>query len=124
MIDQKPMELPDLDPAAGKVTKGDVLPDLSKLEVKLAPKSSGRFDYVRYDEIAQAKSAAIKAKCIELEVMIEEAFGAVPPSPKIARSKALALTALEEAYMWCGKAIRDEQVVTRKTELQEERNDA
>jgi hypothetical protein len=39
------------------------------------------------------------------------------------RAKALALTKLEEVYMWIGKAIRDDQLSRNGTaELQEERN--
>ena len=83
-----------------------------------------RFDYVRYDETAQAKSAAMKARFQELEALLNEQL---PSSPggrdPFGRSKALVLTSLEEAYMWIGKAIRDEQVAKRTAELQEQRND-
>lgn len=41
------------------------------------------------------------------------------------RAKALALTKLEEVYMWIGKAIRDDQIERNgSAELQEERNNS
>lgn len=40
------------------------------------------------------------------------------------RAQALALTALEESYMWCGKAIRDAQIERGgSAPLMEERKD-
>lgn len=77
-----------------------------------APK--GRFDYVRYDEIAQQKQDTAKGFCMQFESFI---LGDIPPG----RAQALALTKLEEVYMWLGKAIRDDQVQKRGAELQEER---
>lgn len=67
-----------------------------------AIKKDSPYDYVAYDEIAAAKSKAIRQP---LEG-IREAIGALPDS----REKSLALTKLEEAFMWVGKAIRDEQL--------------
>lgn len=63
---------------------------------------AGRFDYVAYDEQAQAFQTAFKSLFSEVEQRIE----LLSPG----RAKALALTAIEEAYMWVGKAIRDEQI--------------
>lgn len=62
-----------------------------------------RFDYIRYDEISTKQSEFFKAafESIEKEVMMSLSDG---------RAKSLALTNLEEAYMWLGKAIRDEQI--------------
>lgn len=78
---------------------------------------SHRFSYVRYDEEATLKQAAFKEKFEELERM---AHGALPNS----REKSLFLTALEEAYMWTGKAIRDDQIARQgKVDEQPERND-
>ncbi len=74
---------------------------------------SKRFDYVRYDETAQKLQEQFKVKVSELEALIES----LPPS----RGGSLALTKLEEVYMWVGKAIRDDQVVKRGAELQEAR---
>ncbi len=63
---------------------------------------SQRFSYVKYDAEAIAEQEAFKVKFEELEAM---AAGL-----KAGRAQALFLTALEEAYMWTGKAIRDEQI--------------
>lgn len=64
---------------------------------------SQTFSYVKYDHLAVAKQE-------ELKRMFEgiERFAAdnLPAS----RPRSLLLTALEEAYMWTGKAIRDEQI--------------
>lgn len=62
-----------------------------------------RFDYIRYDDCSQKVQEEFKAKCIKLELMIETLI----ESP---RAKALALTKLEEFYMWIGKAVRDDQI--------------
>lgn len=56
-----------------------------------------------YDEQAQQIQAVFKAKFQEVETLAESYF------PKPARSKALFLTAIEEAYMWIGKQVRDDQ---------------
>ena len=61
-----------------------------------------RFSYVRYDAEATTTQEAFKQKFEELETMAELL--------KDGRAKSLFLTALEEAYMWTGKAIRDEQI--------------
>jgi hypothetical protein len=74
-----------------------------------------RFDYVKYDDEAIQLQAAFKGNLQSVEGFIEASL----MSP---RAKALALTKLEEAYMWIGKAIRDDQIArNEKTELQEER---
>lgn len=62
----------------------------------------GRFDYVKYDETAVNAQAAAKDRMQAIESFIESL-------PK-GRAQALALTKLEEVYMWIGKAIRDDQV--------------
>lgn len=62
----------------------------------------GRFDYIKYDEKSINVQVAIKKKFESLE----ETLDALPDS----RAKSLALTHLEEAFMWAGKAIRDEQL--------------
>ena len=61
------------------------------------------FDYVRYDEDSVTKQEAFKAKFEELEQM---GIDLLPPG----RARSLLSTKLEEAYMWTGKAIRDEQI--------------
>jgi hypothetical protein len=61
-----------------------------------------KFDYVKYDEQAQGQQAFFKSKFQELDQCVE--------SLEPGRAKSLALTKLEEAYMWVGKALRDEQI--------------
>ena len=67
---------------------------------------STRFAYIKYDETATAKSTTARELCEKVEHFLETQL---PNS----RYKSLALTALEEAYAWIGKAIRDEQVLER-----------
>lgn len=67
---------------------------------------SERFDYVKYDGISTTQQNSAKELCSALEKYIEAAFVQ-------GRAKSLALTSLEECYMWIGKAIRDEQVSQR-----------
>lgn len=75
-----------------------------------------RFDYVQYDAKACQQQADLKAKFQEAEALID---GLDP-----GRAKSTAYTKLEEAYMWAGKAIRDEQIARNGTApLQEERKD-
>lgn len=78
----------------------------------------GRFDYVKYDEQAQTTQEAFKLQFTDVENHINQML--VNP-----RYKALALTKLEECYMFIGKAIRDDQIErTGKVELQEDRDPA
>lgn len=78
-----------------------------------------RFDYIRYDNASVAAQANLKAAFEDLETLVTQ-----ETTP--GRAQALILTKLEEAYMWCGKAIRDDQVkrVGGSVELQEERGPA
>lgn len=64
-----------------------------------------RFDYIAYDDEAKELQAEFKSLFQKVESQTE----AFPDG----RSKALALTALEESYMWIGKAIRDGQIARR-----------
>lgn len=76
-----------------------------------------RFDYVKYDEIAQSQQADFKRKFQDIEDSVDTRL-------LNGRAKALIMAKLEEAYMWIGKAIRDDQIERNGTaELQEERND-
>lgn len=63
----------------------------------------GRFDYVKYDDESTSTQQQFKAACEGLTALIESRL-------KPGRARSLAITALEVAYMWIGKAIRDEQV--------------
>ena len=72
-----------------------------------------RFDYVIYDEKAAYDQELFEEHVTELEQDIEMLL----LSP---RAKALAITKLEEVYMWIGKAIRDDQIKRNgSAELQE-----
>jgi hypothetical protein len=59
------------------------------------------FDYIDWDE----KSQAHCDRCRDLAMALEAAILDIGPS----RSRSLALTKLEETFMWVGKAIRSEQ---------------
>jgi hypothetical protein len=61
-----------------------------------------RFDHITYDEQSLEQQVAFKRRVELLEQQISS-LG----SP---RAKALALTKLEEVFMWIGKAIRDDQI--------------
>lgn len=77
----------------------------------------GRFDYIKYDDKATAHQKLFKDQFQLLEVSIAYHGDG--------RAKSLALTALEEAYMWIGKMIRDEQIARNgSAQIQEERTDS
>lgn len=61
-----------------------------------------RLDYVKYDEDTARSQEYYKDKFTGLVNDIE----ALPGS----RAASLALTKIEEAYMWVGKALRDLQI--------------
>lgn len=63
---------------------------------------SERFSYVKYDEASVKNQEAFKKQFELLEIMADT----LPNG----RAKSCLLTHLEEAYMWVGKAIRDEQL--------------
>lgn len=78
--------------------------------------SPSRFDYVRYDQESQDKQRVFKDHVEELDRMIS--------TLECPRSTEYAIKALEECYMWVGKALRNEQLKRNvDTELQEERCD-
>lgn len=63
---------------------------------------TNRFDYIEYNERSQKLSDERKRVSQDYETLIEE----LPNS----REKSIALTKLEECFMWVGKAIRNIQV--------------
>lgn len=74
-----------------------------------------RFDYVKYDDIANELQDGFKQMVSQLELNIDINL-------KSPRAKSLAITHLETVYMWIGKAIRDDQIVRNgSAPLQEER---
>lgn len=62
-----------------------------------------RFSYVKYNERAQAKQEEFKKLFEAIESFADTALSS-------GRAKYLVMTHLEEAYMWTGKAIRDEMI--------------
>lgn len=82
------------------------------------PRQASRFDYVAYDSSASQDQAHVKELVTILERSIEITI-------KCQRSKALALTNLEQTYMWIGKGIRNDQISRNgSAPLQESRNNS
>jgi len=65
---------------------------------------SRRFDYVKYDSESTSLQETFKELFLDIEELAEQSFS------KESRAKALLMTYLEIAYMWTGKAIRDQQI--------------
>lgn len=61
-----------------------------------------RFDYVKYDDVAQTAQDEFKA----MYVALADKLDAMPRG----RAVALATTKLEESYMWIGNMLRDDQI--------------
>lgn len=61
------------------------------------------FNYVKYDDTSIQKQETFK-------LMFEAIEDYANLTLSDSRPKSLLKTALEEAYMWTGKAIRDEQI--------------
>lgn len=79
------------------------------------PSAPNRFDYVKYDETATNLQAEAKRMFQQLEIFT---LNGIRPG----RAQSLVMTKLEEAYMWIGKAIRDDQITRNgSAPLQEER---
>jgi hypothetical protein len=86
-----------------------------------------RFDYVQYDQEAQDQQKLIKEICKNVEhtldLIVPPPTENTKPDSNAFRARALAITKLEEVYMWAGKAIRDQQIMRNgNAPLQEERN--
>jgi hypothetical protein len=62
-----------------------------------------RFDYIRYDDFAMKKQEIFKSLFEKIEAAANDLLND-------SRAKSLLMTALEESYMWSGKAIRDDQI--------------
>jgi hypothetical protein len=76
---------------------------------------SVRFSYVKYDQKSMEVQAKLRAQFEAIETTLAE----LPDG----RPKSLCLTALEEAYMWTGKAVRDAQIArTGQVDEQPERS--
>lgn len=74
-----------------------------------------RFDYVKYDTEAAMIQGVLKETVEHAEATLVTVSDG--------RAKSLAMTKLEEFYMWAGKAIRDDQIARNgSAPLQEERS--
>lgn len=62
-----------------------------------------RFNYVKFDPAHIRMCEGAKIRCQSLEDYLNSNL-------KDSRAKSLAITKLEEFYMWVGKAIRDDQI--------------
>lgn len=60
-----------------------------------------RFDYIKYDDKAMLEQELAKRLCSHVESFIND----LGPG----RAQSIAMTKLEEVYMWIGKTIRDRQ---------------
>jgi hypothetical protein len=67
-----------------------------------------RFEFIQYDETALKLSRAFKFTFQQLEIQFEE----LPDN----RSRALAMTMLENSHMWVGRAIREDQIKRQNNE--------
>lgn len=77
--------------------------------------TASRFDYVEYDNKAVKDQMMIKTLIGQLEDEVNTRL-------ECGRSKALVMTKLEEAYMWIGKGIRNDQIARNgSANLQEKR---
>ncbi len=79
---------------------------------------TGTFDYVAYDGAATEVQALFKSTFQQIHADVDIQL-------KSPRAKSLVKTKLEEAYMWVGKAIRDDQITRNgSAPLQESRNNS
>lgn len=74
----------------------------------------GRFEYVKYDEEATRHSQDAVKRVDDVRAFIDTNL-------KPGRASALAMTKLEECYMWIGKAIRDDQIARNVTDSKEQK---
>lgn len=81
-----------------------------------------RFEYARFDSAAMLIQSLFRDHVTSLErSLIGLGVNVATRSEnkelvgQMTRSKAVALTKLEEFYMWAGKAIRDEQALREST---------
>lgn len=65
-----------------------------------------RFDYVKYDETTTEISEGLK----KMYSMLDDAIKSLDVTQNAGREKALAITKLEESFMWIGKMLRNNQI--------------
>lgn len=108
-----------------------------------------RFDYVKYDKVTTAKQLKFKEAAQKVEACLGDLFEAVDIFDGLIQAELDsaadaeyhiwtareeleyvappkdAMQRLEQAYMWCGKALRDEQIARNGSAVsQEERTDS
>ncbi len=66
-----------------------------------------RLSYVKYDEQATKQQNELRVAFEAVEALVDGLANG--------RAKSLVLTKLEEAYMWTGKSIRDDQIARTGT---------
>lgn len=75
-----------------------------------------RFGSVRYDDVAGAQHALFMNKFRDIELAVLTLVHS--------RERAIVLTKLEEAHMWIGKAIREEQLARETIQEAGERSES
>lgn len=77
-----------------------------------------RFNHIQYDIKAQDDQGKARYLASSLETFIVN-IGIMQnklPSVNCSRAKSLAITKLEECYMWIGKALKEDQLDRQKEE--------
>lgn len=70
-------------------------------------KGRSRFDLVRYDDMSIEKSARLKDAFKVVEATVERQI------PFDCHAKERVMDSLEEAFRWCSRAVRDQQLDAR-----------
>ena len=65
-----------------------------------------RFEFIKYDDARTKKQKHYNDQFRDLERLVEQVTDT--------RTRSMILTKLEEAYLWVGKALRDEQAKETK----------
>ena len=74
---------------------------------------SSKYEYVKYDDVARSQQNNFKTLFEQIENGLAAIGGTLSDAkgPIVGREIALARTKLEEAYMWIGKALKNDQVM-------------
>ena len=82
---------------------------------------SKRFDYVKYDKNTTEISEGFK----EMYSLLVDAINELDVTPNAQREKALAITKIEESFMWIGEMLRNNQIfLNGNADHLPERNDS
>lgn len=90
-------------PTSVKIVKKNMIVLKRKNKMDAVKQKSSRFEYVIFDDLAKLEVQTLQQQFEVLESLIYKTVDE-------GRAKSLALTALEESFMWCGKQIRDDQL--------------